>query len=286
MLTRHTETIGRVKFDENAKFADERPVATQIIVTGIATALKNLPPFPPVACKVMNLLGRPDISFREVGDTLKTDAALTAEVLRLANSALAGPKYRVTSVMQALAMVGSDRLAGLLLTLSLSKILKRAGHTQAIRNCWRHSLASALAAREFASSFGSEPEEAYQAGLFHDLGCLAFLVLEPRLFEELIREPGDLLELERTCFGVDHCEAGALLIEQWKLPQVFADVARNHHDPQLDANNLTMVVHAACVFADQLGFSLRPPQEGANISEELGFSIAATINSLECEYDL
>jgi HD-like signal output (HDOD) protein len=234
----------------------------------------------------MNLLRRQNVSFSEVGDVLKTDAAISLEVLRLANSALGGVRYRVNSILQALAIVGVDRLGGLLLTLSLSKILARAGATQTIRNSWRHSLSTALAAREFASSFGSEPEEAYQAGLFHEVGRLALLVVEPRLYDDLISRGGDLRSLERTHFGIDHCEAGALLIEHWRLPQIFADVARHHGDPGLDATNLMMVVHAACGFSNEIGFSLRPPVGGPNVSEKLGFFIAATINSLECEYDI
>lgn len=261
-------------------------MVTKHSVVGISTALKNLPPFPPVACKVMNLLSQKEFSFREVGDTLKTDAGLSAEVLRLANSALAGARYRVTSILQALAMVGADRLAGLLLTLSLSRLLKRAGGSKTIRNCWRHSLATALAAREFSSSFGAEAEEAYQAGLFHDVGRLALLVIDADLYDELLSQEGDLVDLERAHFGADHCETGGLLIEQWKLPQLFAEVARQHRDPKLDAGSLTLVVHASCEYADQLGFSLRPPEGGPNVSEELGFFIAATINSLECEYEI
>jgi putative nucleotidyltransferase with HDIG domain len=261
-------------------------MATMHSAAGVFTALENLPPFPPVACKALTLLRRENVPFGEVGDVLKTDAALSAEVLRLANSASGGARYRVNSILQALALVGVQRVASLLVTLSLSKMIRRAGAAKTIRNSWRHSLATALAAKEFASSFGSEPEEAYLAGLFHDLGRLALLVLEPGLYDQIISQDGDVRELEWAHFGMDHCEAGAWLIEKWKLPRIFANVARYHHDPKLDANNLTMVVQASCIFADEIGFSLRPPPAGPDVSEKLGFFIAATINSLECEYDI
>ena len=237
-------------------------MATMTSAAVVATALKHLPPFPPVVCKVMNLLSRKEFSFREVGETLKTDGALSAEVLRLSNSVLVGARFKVTSILEALAMVGVERLSGLLLTLSLSKMVKRAGATQTVRNCWRHSLASALAAKEFAASFGTQTEEAYQAGLFHEVGCLAFLMIDPRLYDDLITQDGDLLELERRHFGMDHCGAGALLIDHWQLPPIFAEVARHHQDRGLESNNLSMVVHAACLFADELGFSIRPPTSG------------------------
>jgi HD-like signal output (HDOD) protein len=251
----------------------------------IALKLKRLPPFPPVASKLVNLLARDGVSFREVANTLMTDAALSAEVLRLANSALASPRYPINSILEALAFAGTGRLAGLLMTLSLSKMLKRAGATATIRRSWRHSLACALAAREFASSLG-RADDAYQAGLFHDLGRLALLVIDPAIYDEWLSQDVDLRALEKAHFGMDHCEAGGLLIEQWKLPKLFADAARHHHDPELDPTKMTMVVHTACVVANQLGFSVRPVEVTPEFSDKFGFSIAETINSLECEYGI
>lgn len=252
----------------------------------LTAALKNLPPFPPVACKVMNMLSREHVSFREAADVMKTDPALCAEVLRLTNSAAMGKRYRVSSILEALAIIGTERLAGLLLTLSFSKLLKRCGCTTVLRRSWQHSLASALAAREFAPSFDCDIEQAYLAGLFHDLGRFALLVLEPNLYDRWLAQEQDLRELETAHFGVDHCRAGVLLIHQWKLPAVFANVALNHHEPKLDADKLTQVVHASCSVANRLGFSLRPPQIPPDLSEPLGFSIAETINLLECEYGI
>ena len=88
-----------------------------------ALTLKNLPPFPPVAGKVITLLGSESFSFKEVADTLKTDAALSGEVLRLANSALVGARHAVSTIPQALPLLGAKRLTGLLLTLGVSELL-------------------------------------------------------------------------------------------------------------------------------------------------------------------
>ncbi len=232
----------------------------------------------------MSLLSRNDVSFREIAEIMKTDAALSAEVLCLANSAVGGSRYPVNSILEALAIVGTQRLAGLLMTLSLSKVLKRCGSSTTLRRSWRHSLACALAARELAPTFDCELEQAYLAGLFHDLGRLALLVLEPELYDRLIDQPNDLRELEKESFGLDHCRAGALLIEHWKLPTIFATVALNHHEPKLDADKLTRVVHGACTVASQLGFSVRPTNGAPDLTDKLAFTIAETINILECEY--
>src|SRR5713226_5848275 len=189
-----------------------------------ALTFRNLPPFPPVAGKVITLLGTASFSFKEVADTLKTDAALSGEVLRLANSALVGARYQVTTIPQALPLLGTTRLTGLLLTLSVSKFLKCTGPRDSIRRSWHHNLACALAAKDFAQFFNRDPDEAYNAGLFHEIGRLALLVTQPALYEQMIASGGDLLALERTHFGLDHCEAGAWLIEHWRLPKWLIDV--------------------------------------------------------------
>jgi HD-like signal output (HDOD) protein len=254
-----------------------------------ALTLKNLPPFPPVAAKVINLLARESVSLQEIADTLKTDAALSAEVLRLANSALVSARYAVTTIPQALPLLGATRLTGLLLTLSFSKFLKRTGRRDSIRRSWHHNLACALAAKDFAQFFNRDPDEAYNAGLFHDIGRLALLVMQPTLYDQIIASGGDLLALERTHFGLDHCTAGAWVIEHWSLPRTFVDVALHHHAPQPESSELTMVVHAACVVADRLGFSVIPAKSDeidVDPNDELALSIAKVIHSLEREYGI
>lgn len=254
-----------------------------------ASALKNLPPFPPVAAKVMALLQEDSVSFREVANTLNTDAALSAEVLRLANSPLLGPRYVVGNIVQAVSLMGMRRLTGLVMTLGMSRFLKHNRLQAPMRRSWRHNLACALAAKEFAHSFGRDENEAYNAGLLHDVGRLAFLVLEPALYSGPVRTDGDLQEIERGRFGVDHCEAGAWLLEQWRLPKAFAAVARHHHAPKPEGGALTMLVNAACVIANRLGFWVVPVETEEielDLSDELGSAISEMINSLECEYGI
>jgi HD-like signal output (HDOD) protein len=254
-----------------------------------ALTLKSLPPFPPVAAKVIALLARESVSLKDVAETLQTDAGLSGEVLRLANSALLGGRYSVTSIPQALPVLGTSRLTGLVLTLSVSKFLKRTKSRDSIRRCWHHNLACALAAKDFAQLFAREPDEAYNAALFHDIGRLALLVAQPALYDQMIASGGDLLALERTHFGLDHCAAGAWVIEHWNLPKAFVDVALHHHAPRPESSELTLLVHAACVVADRLGFSVIPAKSDdidVDPNDELGISITKVIHSLEHEYGI
>lgn len=255
----------------------------------VAAALEHLPPFPPVAARAIELLSSESVVFKEVADTLKTDAALSAEVLRMANSSLLGARSRLTTIPHALSYLGAKRVTGLLFTLSMSKFLTRCGRKESIRRSWHHSLACAIAAKKFAQSFGRNADEGYNAGLFHDIGRLALLALHPALYDQLISNDASLQEIERAHFGVDHCETGAWVIEHWKLPTAFIDVALNHHAPRPEGGELTMLVHAACVVADGLGFAItraRPGQTETDPSDALGLLITETIRAWESEFGI
>lgn len=249
-------------------------------------ALKNLPPFPLVAAKVADQLSNELSSFDAVAETLKTDAALSAEVLRLANSPLVSVRYNVSNVTQALGLLGSRRVVTLIMTLGLSKLFKRTRGSEAVRRLWRHNLACALAARHLAEMSRTDSNQAYYAGLFHDVGRLALLAQKPALYDKALQLGEDIDELERREFGITHTEAGALVVEKWKLPKAFAEVALNHHNPGKGASDLTLLVCLACQTADRLGFSLVPVKGESELgpTDEIGFSIALAINELESEY--
>jgi hypothetical protein len=137
---------------------------------------------------------------------------------------------------------------------------RAAFRSEALRKCWRHTLASAVLSREVARAAGMAPEQAYSLGLLHDIGRLGLLVAWPddysRILEEANRDGVSLLELERQLFNMDHCEVGRLLVEQWKLPPEFRMVAGHHHDPPAESGTLDhlRVAWLGCQMADSLGY--------------------------------
>jgi len=254
-----------------------------------AYAIKNLPPFPPVAARVITLLASESVSLPEVADILKTDPSLSAEVLRLANSALFGARSEIKNVRQSLSFLGIGRLTALMLTLSLSKVIRKIKSGEIMRRLWRHNLASALAAKEFAPSFGRISDDSYSAALLHDLGRLVFLVADSVQYEALVREGSNVRQLEREYFGADHCEVGAQLLKLWNLPEMFSEVARHHHDAPPDRGELILVVNASCAVANQLGFSVGPSDvDPADLADDsgVGRSISERVNVLEREYGI
>jgi putative nucleotidyltransferase with HDIG domain len=236
----------------------------------------------------MSLLSDDETSFAQVARVLSSDASLSAQVLRLANSPLGG-RYGATTILQALSLLGVARVSALVLTLGVSKFLKRAGKSDLVRRCWRHNLACALAAKDFAKTFEVDTDLAYTAGLLHDIGRLALLASNPGEYEKMTVGEAGLRQAEQEHFGIDHCRAGGWLIREWKLPQVYAEVAECHHEPLGDSSHLTNLVHVGCAVADQIGFSVLSqgsPEGELVVTEDLSASIATTINAFECEYGL
>jgi HD-like signal output (HDOD) protein len=260
-------------------------------------ALKRLAPLPAVASRLVTLLSDEDTNFQRVAAVLDTDAALVAEVLRLANSPLIGLSRRVSTTLQALAILGLRRVYSLIVTLTLCRFLRIAADAQpAMRLCWRHNLATALLAKQIALKRHADPDHAYLAGLLHDIGKLALLTVHPREYNRMAammasgEEQRPCCEVEREWFGIDHCRAGEWLLETWNLPRMFREVARDHHLPQPEATSLTAIVQEACAIAAQLGFasdgSAARPEETAGLPREWTEQIVEAVNHLECEYGL
>ncbi|MFY9559898.1 MAG: HDOD domain-containing protein [Terriglobales bacterium] len=219
----------------------------------------NLPPFPTVALRALNVLSGTDTSLRELCDLVRPDPVFTGEILRIANSPLVAFSKEVTSVLQASMLLGFRRLRRLVITVGLRSYVDKS-FTPALRGCWRHSVACAMVAERTARWNSIDRDFAYTAGILHDIGRVALATIGPQLYADLIEraatDPGwDVLQGERELFGIDHCCAGRLLVTAWKLPEEFIDITSRHHEPLTHAEDATEVVRLSCMLADALGFA-------------------------------
>ena len=149
--------------------------------------LGDLPAFPPLAMRLTELAGRPDAEVDEVVELLRSDAALSAELLRRANSTAYGFSSRIDTLQQALVLLGFDELRRIALAAAAKEFAGPALQAPELRLCWRHSLAVALLAEELARGTAISPERAYTAGLMHDIGRLGLLTAHPSDFANLSR---------------------------------------------------------------------------------------------------
>ncbi|MGH9406409.1 MAG: HDOD domain-containing protein [Terriglobia bacterium] len=219
----------------------------------------SLPPFPAVAMRVLALLAKEELGLRELTLQLQSDPVLASEILTLANSPLFAFRTEVRTVLQATTLLGAQRVKGIALTIAMKTYLTESFQIPALLASWRHNLACALVAEEIARVSLIEKDFAYLAGLLHDVGRLALGMMKPLEYADLLSSAeindSSILEEEREMFGVDHCQAGKRLMQSWKLPKTFLEVAEHHHAPSGSQFDIVALVNRSCMIADAIGFS-------------------------------
>ncbi|UYB53763.1 GGDEF domain-containing protein [Xanthomonas sp. AM6] len=186
---------------------------------------RNLPSPPGIALRIIDLAQDPDVDLATTADTIAMDMALSARMLRIANSPLYASRRRIDNLGQALTMLGLNAALSLALGFSMVQSLRDGTASSDLQErIWRRSVLSALASRMLGQAMGlRKHEELMLAGLLQDMGALALLHVCHGEYAPLLREAGDsageaLAALERERLGCDHAEVGAWLARKWKLP--------------------------------------------------------------------
>src|ERR1700689_3335229 len=238
-------------------------------------SLANIPAFPAVVLRVLDIASQENPDFGLLEREITSDATLSAQVLRLANSPLFGFAAQISTVQRAVVALGTAQVQSLVMSVATANYSRAALRTEAMQKCWRHTLASAILSREVARAAVMPREQAYSLGLLHDIGRLGLLVSWPndynRILQEADRDSVLLLDLEKRLFTMDHCEVGRLLVEQWKLPPEFRVVAGRHHDAPAGSTEFDglRVVSLACRMADALGYRVAKPLQPVLLEELL-----------------
>lgn len=246
----------------------------------ILDSLDDLPAFPPVAARVLQLMNDPDASAADLARAISRDQSLTAKILRAGNSSFYGFAQQVTSLPQAVVVLGLRMVRDLVLLDSLPLKKQKGGMSPIERGLWVHAVGVALASRFLALRAGNiDPDAAFLVGLFHDAGHLVLHQLRPGEFEEVWRAGRtgqDWCELELEQFGIDHTEVGAEAFVRWELPRPLSEVARHHHDDASTLDTLGRIVQCADELVDWLELhpelAQREDDEGAvevNATQEM-----------------
>lgn len=231
----------------------------------IAKKVKALPRMSEVVPELGKLLGSSDKSAASVATLVKKDPGLTANVLRVANSAQYGLRNEVVSIEHGIALLGPDNVIRMALTTGLSAVLPDSipGYGIDAADFGRHSAAVGLLAERMSDALGFPYRGlAFTAGLLHDCGKLA---IASALEQELptVRELAENSELvfvavEKQALGADHTEVGEALAKHWRLPKEIQWAIRWHHWP-IDApgevdRKLVGLVHVADSVAHSFGY--------------------------------
>jgi putative nucleotidyltransferase with HDIG domain len=231
-------------------------------VSLLISSLGNLPAMPVVAQKVLSMIRNPKSNMAEIAELLSLDQSLAVLVLRWANSAYYGLRHPVTTINQAVVVLGQQAIRNVILASTVATMMDRPveGYGLEKGDLWQHSIAVAGAAREIAKDKGYEiAEEAYTAGLLADIGKLALETLLRGIDLSSPEWQGKSFEdLEEQFFGVDHAYLGAELARRWNLPTRLMDAIEHHHDPQdsKEGRSLAYAVHLADYSIMAMGIGL------------------------------
>ena len=254
--------------------------------------VKNLPPVPHAALKLVSLLDQPGVSNDEVVQALRCDNVLTAKLLRACNSPYFGLAEPVSSVDQAVFVLGHQQILHIVLTLAFGStmVVPLPGYAVEASELWRHSLITAIAGETIANDLvdlNVDPPVAFTVGLLHDIGKLVLgQVLTPEVQAEIRArvEHGQQSrsEAEKAVLGTDHSEVGALLLQNWHLSDDVVEAVANHHQPILKPRpRLSVVTHLANSLAHLTGSAPGWDGYATRISNEVVESLEITPEQVE-----
>lgn len=219
------------------------------------TELRDLPPLPLVIVRISEMVNDPKTSATELNRLICSDTALAAKILRLVNSAHYGLPQPVSSVTQAIVILGFSAVRNLAMALGIAGALPGNGKSALNReHYWAHSMATAIGASAIAFMRGFPPrvaEQVFAGGMLHDMGKIFLDRYFPFQYKVAIGhasvEESTILEAENESLGINHANVGHRMAQKWNLPAELTAMISHHHAPQ-DAGDhfeVAAIVHAA-----------------------------------------
>jgi putative nucleotidyltransferase with HDIG domain len=230
----------------------------------ITSLLKSFPSMPGAAVKLLALIDDPEINVAQIEKVLRQDAGLTANLLKLANSAYFGIPSKVGSVRQAVLLLGLKRLIQMVIASCISAIMDKPvpGYDLPPGELWRHSIAVTVAAEGLVKELNVEAaEEIFTAALLHDVGKLVlgeFVHDDIHKIDTVLSQGIAFETAEDMVLGTNHADIGARILNQWSLPPNIVNAVRWHHDPESAGQSELMldIVHVANVLCLMIGIGV------------------------------
>jgi putative nucleotidyltransferase with HDIG domain len=218
--------------------------------------ISNLPTPPLVFQQINRVINDPGTSAYDIAAILSEDPAISVKILKLSNSAFYGLRHEVTSIKQAVVIMGMEAVRSMVLSTAVFDIFKKDAIGPEIQErFWRHSLATAtcmrMLVRSLSGTWITKSDQAFSTGLLHDIGRLVMCSYLPGDFRASMRlheaDGLSLLMAEETALGYTHSDVGALLAQKWGLPRQLKDAIEFHHYPHLSEaeSSLAYMTHLA-----------------------------------------
>ena len=230
-----------------------------LLPTEIIDGVRDLPSLPGIVFELLETIDAPDAGIRLLANMVSRDQALTAKTLRIANSPFYGVSARVSTLPQAITILGFSTVRTLVIAASvMGNFPNHANPAFDFSGFWQHAIATAISARMMAPHLQVVPETAFISGLLHDIGQLVLAVrftpVHAGVMAWRTEHDCSMLEAERAVTGTDHTEIGAALAAHWLFPQAIIDGVARHHAPATD--DLGLVICLANSVAHALGLGL------------------------------
>lgn len=240
----------------------------QAIVADAVNAISHIATLPEITIKIIELVENPRSTAQDLNKLISNDPALVARILKVVNSAFYGLPGQIGSINRAIVLLGLNAVKNIVIAASLAKLFRggRVSPHFSAKDLWTHSIAVGVFSKMLVTKINNTlPDEAFLAGLIHDMGILVELQAfrEPlvEIAERSTKEETRYIDIEQQLIGVDHQMLGAGLTTKWKFPRSFQFVTGHHHNPMAlapDCRWLACVIHVAdhICCREGLGYSL------------------------------
>ena len=233
--------------------------------------IKDIQAMPSVIVRTLNVMKKPTVSMKEIGDIVIYDQSLTIKILALVNSAYYGFSQQVSSIQIALSLLGMVKVKNIIVAVAMKPMMSNAGD----KELWKHSIRVAAGCEYLAKLTKiMDADEAFISGFIHDVGKIVLHTTNPKMYArvvELVNGGAPILDVEKKYFDSDHVRTGSLLAKRWQLPILLANIISYHHNPSL--SSIPVPCNLVCAVDKLMQDNFDPGQLDKDFFKSMGIDL-------------
>lgn len=252
-------------------------------ISNITEKIKNIPSLPEIITKSIEIMQDKNTSANDLSKVISNDIGLTARVLKLVNSAYYGFPKQISTIQQAISILGFTTIKGVILSASIFKMFSDKNNQMFnYKDFWKHSLLVATGTRKLSKYLENNlKDDIFAAAFLHDIGKVIFAQYDRQNYSQVCKFENltdkEYMKKEEEVCGLNHCEIANIVAYSWNLPEIFCDIITYHHYPQ---NSFKFEKECTIVFLSDLivksvmsNKNLTNDNIPLDLLENLGFSV-------------
>lgn len=237
----------------------------QVSLNQLIKDVEDLPSLPMVTLQVIKLTDDPKTTMADLSEAISQDQALTAKILRLSNSAFYGFSRTISTITDAVVILGFRSIRDMVFAATVHDYVKKefSGYALAKGELWKESIVCAMLAKKISQKVKyRNPDEAFVAGLLHDIGKVILNMYVSDAFGEILQRVNHkkvpFMQAEEEVLGFNHANVGAKIANKWNLPVHLVEAIEYHHNPSSAPNEkiLSAIIHLSDVLCMTIGVGL------------------------------